>query len=160
MKQLALLILLLGALEVNGQQKKIDSLKKIITLEKEDTNKVNDLNDLSWKLLNIPNIDQALEYATKGKKLAEQLNYKKGISSSLNTIAGVYRKTGDYVKAEEYYTQQLKIREEIGDKNGVAASLVGIGTCHHLQGNYHLALEYYLKSLKLMEEINNNQGVA
>ena len=152
-------ILILDACYCIGQQTKIDSLRIQLKSDKEDTNKVNHLNALGWQLMyNDP--DTSIILGNQSLQLAEKLNWKKGIASSLGN-QGVYcwLKT-DYPQALDYYLKALKIDEELKDKNGMAKRLSNIGNIYAQQGDYPKALDYYFKALKMKEEIGAKNEIA
>jgi len=144
-----------------AQNVKVDSLLSVLKTSKEDTNKVNILNQLSklngWL---IGDYEKSLQYATEAKALADKLGYKKGIASSYNNIGIVYEGYGDLSQAFENYSHSLKIREEIGDKPGIASSYNNIGIVYYYQGNYPAALKNYFAALKIREELGVRKEIA
>ncbi len=80
MKQLVSLALISILASVSfSQNTKIDSLLGKLKTEKEDTNKVMLLNDLS-KEYRITDFKMAEQYANKALKLAKKIHFKKGIA--------------------------------------------------------------------------------
>ena len=57
---------------------KIDSVKKRLQTQKEDSNKVNSLNDLSATALAREDFDNSMQYAREALAISEKLNYNKG----------------------------------------------------------------------------------
>src|ERR1035437_525711 len=100
-------------------QRSIDSLSNLLKKDKEDTNKVNHLNNLSRQYINISSYDNALNYSNQSIQLAQKVDFKKGLASACNTCGTAYNYKGDYPKSLEYYLKALKIDEEIKDKNGM-----------------------------------------
>ncbi|HLC82880.1 MAG TPA: hypothetical protein VJI69_03550, partial [Bacteroidia bacterium] len=98
-----------------SQPSKIDSLKQFISTAKEDTNKVNALNALSWKLIITGEYNQAMEKVKTSLSLADTIKYKKGKAVALNNIGVIFWNQGNYPEALNNYFSSLKIREEIGD---------------------------------------------
>lgn len=138
----------------------IDSLLILIQEAKDDTNKINILNDLSRQYNNTGNYQSALEYAGQAKQLSEQLNFKKGLAASYNNAGNICDNLGNYREALNNYLNALKIWRAAGDKKGMASSYIGIGNISMIQGNYEKALDSYLNSLKIWEEIDNKQGIS
>jgi len=66
-----------------AQPSKTDSLLKLLETSKEDTNKVNLLNELCIQY-NHTAPDRALQFANLGLSLAEIKDYKKGMGNILN----------------------------------------------------------------------------
>jgi len=71
-----------------SQNSKIDSLLSVLKTSKEDTNKVNILNELCKYWLK-KNSDSAIYYAEKAKILSEQISFKIGTANSyINVSSG------------------------------------------------------------------------
>ena len=104
----ALKILFIGALlfflfpsyllSQNSKQK-IDSLLTLMKDNKEDTNKVIHLYNLSYEYSNISSYDSAFYYGNAAVLLAKQLNFKKGIASSYIYIGEACRHQSNYSEA-------------------------------------------------------------
>src|SRR5439155_13403337 len=57
---------------------RIDSLEKVLLTQKDDTNKVNTLNEMSKKMDNTADYTNAINTVNKSVVLSEQLNFEKG----------------------------------------------------------------------------------
>src|SRR4051812_23557285 len=100
---------------------KIDSLKKVLLNEKEDTIKVNLLNELtkaSWYY----NLDKAASYNYRAQQLADNLSYKKGLAESYRCHGVILNMRYDS-SALDYLNKALKLFEELKLKRGIAATL-------------------------------------
>jgi adenylate cyclase len=124
-----------------------------------DTNQVNILCNISKEFWG-NNSDSAMEYAHQSLKLAEEINYQKGIANAYNSIGSIYDDIGDFPSALDYYNKSLRIREAIMDKEGIAYSYNNIGVICKEKGDYPAALKNYLQSLKIREEIGDKKGIA
>ncbi|HET6243530.1 MAG TPA: tetratricopeptide repeat protein, partial [Bacteroidia bacterium] len=170
MKNLLLLIFLFSLVQTFAQNAGIDSLKTLLAKEKTDTTRVKLMNDISSKLINIRDYENALKYADDAINLAKksssfakgetQRGLQNGIALSLHNIGVVYYYQGNYPEALKNYLASLKIREEFGDKIGIAGSLGNIGLIYFYQGNYPEALKNHLASLKICEEFGDKKGIA
>src|ERR1700751_3543405 len=78
------------------QQRKVDSLTKILGTQKEDTNKVYTFNRLGNTLANMGEIDEALANFESSLELSRKLNYHFGIASSLNSCGKIYLNRSEY----------------------------------------------------------------
>ena len=153
-------MLSVGHLRAQLQGKaKIDSLLKELPKQKDDTNKVKLLNDLSLDHSYI-NTDEGIKYGEQCLELATKLAWKKGIAMANNSIGVNYKIRSDDPKALEYYFKALKLSEETGNKNGLANVTSNIGNVYAGRSDHHKALEYYFKALKLEEELENKNGIA
>src|SRR4051794_1353492 len=118
---LLLLLLILSAqtFAQNQNISNIDSAKKILQSLKEDTAKVNLLNNISGYYYQ-SNIDSALVYATQQYDLAQKLNYAKGLAkayyhlSSCNSALGNGAQTREYAYKMLPIAEQLKARVQLG----------------------------------------------
>jgi tetratricopeptide (TPR) repeat protein len=154
MKSLAVFLLLIlscGTL-VLAQNRSIDSLRAVLKTEKADSSRVKTLNVLSIKLLAV-HYDTALFYAKTSRKLAESLNFKKGLAEALRSIGTIYKYKGSYDSAIYYDTKSLDVNLERDDKTGIAANYSNLGTVYDMQGNFPKALEYQFKSLAMDSEL-------
>ena len=143
-----------------GQNKKIDSLQFFLNTAEEDTSKVNTLNLLAQQYISsqaYPKTDSCVQEATK---LAEKLNFKKGLANSFSTIGVSFFKQDNYPDALKNHLAALKIRKELNDKTGVSVSYSSIGGIYREQGDYPNALDCLFNSLKIKEELGNKNSIA
>jgi len=157
---LFVLILCFCYFALPAQQRKIDSLKALISKDKADTNKINHLNRASDEYKKVGNYDSSLHYSHAAMQLAQTLKFNNGIANAYNCIGNVYNNQGNYPEALKNYFASLKIKEKIRDKHGIAALYNNIGIVYDKQGNYPEALKNYFASLKIREEINDKHGIA
>ena len=136
-----------------------DSLKILLQKEKQDTNRVLLLADLSFAYsYNKP--DTAMILALEAFALSKRLGFVKGEAISLNRIGSAYRQVGNDPKAMEVLLQALKLNERINNLDGISANLNNIGTIYNEQGEYRQAINYFLKSKKLSEQFKRKEGIA
>ncbi|MBI4929603.1 MAG: tetratricopeptide repeat protein, partial [Bacteroidetes bacterium] len=165
------LFLIIISISCFARQSKVDSLLILLQKEKEDTAKINCLNDLSRELLNKGDYDPAMKYANDALTICDRLlsinrpEYSGSIlnlkrATAYNNIGIIYKNQSNFDKALENYFTALKIREEVGDKQGIAYSYNNIGIIFYEQNNYAKALENYFASLKIREEIGDKKGIA
>jgi two-component system sensor histidine kinase UhpB len=137
----------------------IDSLTTLLETSKEDTSKVNYLNELAWELM-YRNPDTAIVIGNQSLSLSKKLDWKKGIASSLGRLGVYYWQKADYSQALEYDFNALKMNEELGIRDRMAGNLSNIGVIYDKQGDYPKALEYLFRALKILEELGNKPGIA
>ena len=141
-------------------QDKVDSMLVSLTSHtKEDTTKVNLLNDLAWEFQSIDPM-AGIDYALQGKKIAEKLNFKKGIAKSFLGIGVCCYVKSDIEKALENFNKALKISEKINDKSTVATIYLNIGNIYFSKSDFAQTLKYYNKAYKTLEEINDKGRCA
>ncbi|MBC7864781.1 MAG: tetratricopeptide repeat protein [Bacteroidia bacterium] len=155
MKYLLLVAMLFCYCISFSQNRKIDSLLTLLKTDKEDTNKVNHLNNLGWQLKH-NNPDTAIILSNQALTIAEKCSWKKGMANALSNL-GVYNYLkAEYPKALDYYFKALSMVEKLRDKSAIAALLGNLGTVYRNQADYPKALDYYFKALKLAEEIGTD----
>ncbi|MFN3848607.1 MAG: ATP-binding protein [Spirosomataceae bacterium] len=72
--------------ETFAQKKQIDSLSKLISIEKIDTNKVKLNNELAWAYFQAKESSRAKRVVLENIEKAKKLNWNKGIANSYETI--------------------------------------------------------------------------
>src|ERR1700752_3664632 len=98
-----------------AQNEKIDSLLQVIKVHKEDTNKVNALNELCFEYAS-SQPDKGIEYEEQGLALAVKIKFMPGKAESLNNLGLAFWKQGNYKKALEYHHQSLNLKDSLHDK--------------------------------------------
>jgi adenylate cyclase len=137
----------------------IDSLKNIISAQKEDSLKVNTLIQLGSLYLD-SDLDKAIDFSNQAKELAEKVNYQKGLGNALKTLGISHAYKGNYIDANINFQAALKVFESIDFKDGVANILNNLGSLNFSMGDDTKSIEYHLQSLKISEEINNKMRIA
>jgi signal transduction histidine kinase len=157
---LMICVILFGITSFAQEQYNMDSLQTILKKTGQDTNRVIILSDFGFEKYKLGDYDKSMYYLLMANSLAEKLNYKKGIASSLNRIGNICWSRSKCVEALEYYSKALAIRKQIGDKQGAAGTISNMGNIYGNWGDYAKALEQYLEGLKMREEIHDTLGVA
>lgn len=135
-----------------GQDEHPDSLLTLLRNSKEDTARVNILNQISASYFN-SSPENSIKYATEAKELAEKEQYNTGLAYALKNIGIGYYMQADYIQTLTYWNQSLQEFKSINDKTGIANILSNLGAVYYNQGDDATALDYYLKALKYAEEI-------
>ena len=120
----------------------------------------NTLNDEAYSLINLGDIESALELYHQSLNINQSLHNKVGMSITFNDLGTIYFNQGEVKKAQEYFEKSLKLQHEVGDKLGEANSLNNIGLTYKASGDLSKALVYYNKSLVLLKEIGNKASEA
>ncbi|WP_298416843.1 sensor histidine kinase [uncultured Kordia sp.] len=151
-----------------GQNKIInDLLLTLQTNQKNDSLKVNTLNDLAWEFTKI-NEDKALEYATKAENISKQISNWKGNATSKIRIGTIYTNQNKLKEAEAIILEALDVELKIEHIYGIGRAQNQLGRIYTLQNNIEKGISYYLKALEhfkslelqpLVASINNNIGV-
>lgn len=136
-------LIAISSFKVIAQQhsEKIDSLQQAL-LTAADTSKVLILNLLSKEYMG----DQTqyfLNYSMQAKKLAEKINYEKGLALSLCTIGAYYANRGQYKIAKANYDQSMALCRKLKLKTLYDNLLVNYGILYASSGEYKTARRYY-----------------
>lgn len=154
----------------NGQSNLLDSLKKRLSTEKEDTSKIHLEISICKAYNSKGDFLDALDYGIRALRRAKNLqalsnsaivlSARKSESQAYTNIGNAYDNQGNYSQAELYYTKALKTKEALGDKRGIAGANNNLGLVFWSQSNYPVALDYFLKSQNMYEELGYKPGVA
>lgn len=137
-------------------QSYVDSLLVELPKMKEDTLKVNLLNNLSFEYQNFNNQD-GIKYGKNAFDLSKKINFKKGIATASKNIGINLSIQSKYKEANVYYDLALK---NTTDKSLICDVYRTIAVDYTEQGNMNKSLEYNLKALTLAETLkdDNRQG--
>jgi len=158
MKQLfSLLIFISIYLNCFGQRQIIDSLIVSINSAKNDTAKVNSINRLSrFYIYYQPH--KASEYAMQAKKIAEEINYQKGLANSYLNLGFFAYRIDDYQSSINLYNKAIGIFKNNNNE-------IGLGYCYQLLakttnglGNYSQSMEYLIKAIEYFDDANHPKG--
>src|SRR5205809_1523954 len=134
--------LLLLLIKANAQDNTIDSLKQLLSVAKEDTNKVQILINLGYAYQwNKP--DSAIVYGLKTRELSQQLNYIDGQIEVTLILSEALCAKGNFSKALEIGLEAMQLAEKKGGQN--LFDMKWFGNIYFYAGDYAKALDYYLK---------------
>ena len=156
---LKIFLLLLLSPFCKAQTNAIDSLKKLLQIEKQDTGRVMQLCQLSKSYLYLKP-DTALLLAQQSLSLSNKIGFAKGEAMSMNVIGIVFTNTGNYLKALQLHLKALKIAETSQDQKTIANSLLSISNDYSIMGDHRRGIDYNLKALVISKAINNQRGVG
>jgi len=137
-----------------SQNLRIDSLRKVLSVEKDDSLKVNTLLALSQEFFST-GPEEAINYALQAKDLATKIKYTNGLAHAYKYIGMAYYMQGNYRASIENYEQSLDIFKTLSDRNGIANILSNEGAVYFNQADDEKALELYLNSLTVAEQIGD-----
>lgn len=80
-------------------------------------------------------------------------------AKSLQQIAGIYYRQGDFGKSKENYIAALAYFETLGQNQYEAEVLYSLGSIYLYQGNLAQSAEHYLNALRLHETMSNKVGM-
>lgn len=144
-----------------AQTPHIDSLLKVVTTMKADTNKANTYHEISRAFLyELNNMEKVNEFAQMELELSQKLNYEKGIAYGLLNKGIFFWSTANYNTALYYYKKSLTLMIHTNIKKGESSCYLNIGQIYVEQGKYKEALEYMFKGVKIKEDVDDMRGVS
>ena len=144
----------LGSINAQKASLKIDSLKQVISLQADDSIKVNTLITIGQEYL-ITNLDEALKYAMQAQQLAEQIKYEKGNGNAHKLMGQCYARQSNFPDAIGQFNASLEAYKSINYKDGISNILNNLGSVHFFIGEDHKSIDYHLQSLKIAEDIDS-----
>jgi len=143
-----------------AQTKKIDSLKLLLTNAKEDTSKLNILNNLSFLLYQGGDNENSLLFAGEQLELARRLGLRKAEAYALVNIGNNNVDQNKLERAFAFYQSAALIGKQIGDKTLIGITYANFGNIESLKGNYRLAGEKLDTALDIYREIGDKMHIA
>ena len=151
-----LLLALLYSFTVSAQHYNIDSLKRVLQTQKDDTGKVNTLNLLSYTLASSGDNNGSLPIAENALSLSQKLNYRKGKAYAYSNIANAHVYSGNNYPGDlKIMDTALQIMQEINNQKAIAECYDIISAIYFNQGNSPEELKYMYSALKIYEAMGN-----
>ena len=139
--------------------KMLDSLKKQLSVAKEDTHKVNTLVELSNQTRNV-NVQSSIEYAEEALVLARKLKFQRGQAVALYSLGRRQAFIGMNSDASKNLAAALSLFELLHEKSYQARSHEGISEIYLNESNYTESLKHLLIALELREQIGDKKWIA
>lgn len=153
-KSSVLLLFLFFSTAILAQTKVIDSLKKELSIHKEnDSTKVKLLNNLAFFSFQ-SDLEATKLYLTKAEDLSNDLNYIKGKAKVIYLRGILESRKSNYKTSLDFFKRSLKLYESIEDQGGIASIYNAFGITYFNQSEYDEAIYYFKKTF----EIQENQG--
>lgn len=149
-------ILLISLISVFSLKADIISDTTALKMMKDDTAKVNLLNNVS-DILKDFDPEKGIEFGKKSYKLSLQLKYKKGIAYANRVIGLNYWRIGVYEAALENFLNALDLFDELKDSIQICKAYNNIGLIYFSRNQFDKAFSLLEKGLLIAEKINNAQ---
>jgi two-component system sensor histidine kinase UhpB len=147
------LIYLLYSFTANSQNKYLDSSKRQLQEQKEDTNKVKLLTGISFYYLGYYP-DTSVIYAQQAIDLAEKLEYDYGILDADRILISSLVTLGNYPLAVDFGFKELTLAKKIGIPRYIVLANVDLAWCYYNLGDYHTSLKYDSEIIKLVKQFH------
>ena len=142
-----------------AQTNGIDSLRQLIAAAKDDSTKVNLLNDLSGAYEGT-RPDSDLIVARQALELAQKIGFTKGEIRAMANVSAGFLWAGNYPQALDLALQALKKSEEIDDPKSIARSYSIIGGVYSFQGDYETGKQYEQMALHICEQLKDERSAS
>lgn len=136
-----------AAAQDNTYPAEIERLLRLVPNLSRDSVGVRVLDSLASDYLSI-DPKEALKWAQEEKKLAQEIDWQKGIAFAHSNIGLYHRETGNYAKALKHFDTAKAIMVEIGQEDKIGELLLNIGSVYLYQKNYEDAIQTTKKSLE------------
>jgi serine phosphatase RsbU (regulator of sigma subunit) len=160
MKKIAFFICLLLATFSFSQIDLGVYLSKIGTEFPNDTNKVKYLNFISTRYTQLGKFDSSIYFGERALDLSRELNFKRGSSLAMESIASAYYNQGRFAQALKNHFEALEIAESLKDKQLTAVTLGNIAMVYEETGEYMKAFRTYLLVKNIAQQLKNEVLVA
>ena len=140
-----------------SQSREIDSLKRQLTISKEDKSQVLTLLQLSSTMMNV-SPDSGVVYAQLALALAHKINFPQGEVRALFSLAFANRILGDIPKSLQLAFNALQISEDNDFKGEVVWGLYMIGSIYEDGLHDHSKAIGYFKRAKQMNAAAPDEG--
>ena len=145
-----LVLMVMAGTTINAQTPEIDSLQNNVK-NSVGLRKVDALNELSFRLLLI-DFDKAKQTLAQSRNLAEQLNYKKGISEA-TIFQGIYENlTGNKQEGLRLLSLGVEQAKLAGNTGWQGYALVQKGNIYRNQGIYDSTKFWYDQSYEVLKD--------
>ncbi|MEO0684064.1 MAG: sensor histidine kinase, partial [Cyanobacteria bacterium J06649_11] len=126
----------------------LDSLMK----ESQDDQRVEILNEISWKYLRI-DYDSAEYFAEEALKISQKNEYIQGIGTAYNRLGIVHQKRLELSDAEKYYQKSLQYRMQSGDSLVIARAINNLALVKMKLNRFDEATELYGKAIGILSNL-------
>jgi signal transduction histidine kinase len=118
--------------------------------KKKDPHLTSAYADLASMYYYLQQFDQSLEAAHKANNLAKELEDKRVIATSSNTLGVLYEShKKDYKKAEKYYLESLAIKKEMGLKKEMLSTVLNLNGLPDYRDK-----EVLIEAVEIAKELN------
>jgi len=132
----------------------LDSLKKAVYSLADDSVKVDQLTDLSYKTYKY-NTDSAYVIVREALRIARDIDYTIGYASALSQLGVVYKYKSEYDSALFYYTKSLAIFDSLALDYERAINLNRLGNVYKRFGGFDKSIDCFLEALEIFKRFND-----
>ena len=153
-------IIVVASSNLRAQSSTLDSLKDLIASPPKDTSDVKNMVALSMAMFYETTFDSALSIAIQARKLAEKLQYEKGVGLALLSTGYVYKLQGSYDAALKDLSEALVIFENSKDDLNIGKSHSFLAQVYQSLGQQEAALNHLFAARKYVERLGHQAGLS
>jgi serine phosphatase RsbU (regulator of sigma subunit) len=150
----------LQVLSVSAQQnRKADSLQKLLLLEQNDTAKANLCNQISDSY-RFTDAMKSREYAKRALGYSRLQNFNTGLVNGYNLLAQSYESQGEFADGVMYYDSALTLSRVMKSEREESKILLNMANLYQKTGDYGNSARFCLQSLQINEKRNDTFAIA
>lgn len=146
---LTLVMLARSAWAQGGDEKRIDSLRKVIATHPQDTTRSLACAHLAKALADANRLDEAHAAVKKGIRIAKQADFRNGVAWNAYREANLYSDRGKLKEGLTAYRQALQSFQSLKNQRLTAACHSEMGLVHAGMGEYDSAVHHYQTAYRL-----------
>lgn len=150
LKYIILFFILLYSSVTYAQNAWLDSVKKVITTQKADTNKVNSLINLS-EAYRFSYPDSSLMYAQQALSIAEKSQNDNTTFWSIVAVSGPLYVLGNYTLELDYALKVQALSKKLNTPYTTGYANGMLSDCYYNLGEYDTSLKYWREVVKIAE---------
>jgi signal transduction histidine kinase len=153
-----LLFTVASLLNANAQTQVIDSLESKLKILREDTAKVNFLNEMVSKYQHV-NPGRAMSLAGQSVELAKQTKFDFGLGAAYRLTGILYVDKSDFATGAAFYNRSFELFKNKNDNRSTKYRGMlqhNFGVIYHYKGQYDSAVIYYQEAARLYNKINDD----
>ena len=160
MNRLLFLFLLLPVKSLYAQtDASKDSLLKVLSLAKEDTNKVLALIT-TGQYVEYNNLEEAKNYYLQARRLSEKMNYTLGILKYYSNYTAVLNIQSKFDSALVLTKDALQLANRFGNEERIIIAQQNLSATYSYLQDYESALQYLLPSVAYFEKTKNDARLS
>ncbi|WP_417800639.1 tetratricopeptide repeat protein [Tenacibaculum sp.] len=157
---LTLAVSIIFIVNVQAQNKKIDSLKTGLENNKaEDSIRVNLLVRLYYEIQDLEN-EKARLLLNEAETISKKINYATGKADVIYYKGHIDVNKSNYKESILKFKEAIKLYKSLNNRKGESYANNGIGMAYYYQSDFSNAIVYYKKSAEIDESLNDLKGVA
>ena len=160
MNRLLLLFLLMPLQSLFAQTDATkDSLLKVLSVAKEDTNKVLALIT-TGQYVEYNNLEEAKNYYLQANRLSEKLKYTMGVLKYYSNYTAVLNIQARFDSALSLTKDALQLANKFGNEERIIIAQQNLSATYSYLQDYESALQYLLPSVAYFEKTNNDTRLS